>query len=351
MDQPKNQETRVLHKYAEIIKSDSFPPPRFGHTVNLVNKSSIIVFGGAISTPGNYKMTADLYLYNMPSNSWKKLETSTIGKTPHPRAAHASATVRENQLLFYGGSIGNGQYAQDDLWFLDIKNNEDASWMLVPIEGQTPGPRYGHSMVYILPILVLFGGSSSGNSLQKNEIMSDVWIFATDKTPFKWIKLDLKNYSSFNPSARLYHTANVYMKYNGVSDAMILFGGRDNNNVSLKDLNILHKNDSSGNNSNNESEKYIWTNIQPENSDIQPIQRHQHSSAIFGPFLFVVGGRASNNIQTTFDVFSFISKKWFRFGTIGLFRHTVWIYFNVVNSEKIDLNLYIYGGFDSENNS
>jgi len=26
---------------------------------------------------------------------------------PHARAAHSSATVRENQLLVYGGSIGS----------------------------------------------------------------------------------------------------------------------------------------------------------------------------------------------------------------------------------------------------
>jgi len=342
-----DKNNKVLSKYAEIVKSDSFPNPRFGHTVNLVSKSTVLVFGGAISTPGNYKMTSDLYLYQIQSNQWKKLETSAIGKTPHPRAAHASATVRENQLLFYGGSIGNGQYASDDLWFLDIKNNEDASWMPVPIEGQTPGPRYGHSMVYFLPILVLFGGSSSGNnSLQKNEIMSDVWVFATDKTPFKWIKLDIKN--NIIPSARLYHSACIFMKYNGGNDAMILFGGRDSNNNSLKDLNILHRDEKEPNGN---SYKYIWDTIQPENNDVIPIGRHQQSSAVFGPFLFVVGGRASNNTPTTFDVFSFISKRWFRFGTIGLFRHTIWTYFNALNSEKKELSLYIYGGFDSENYS
>ena len=232
------QDTKILQNHAEIISSNTLPPPRFGHTVNLVSKTTIVVFGGAISTPGNYTMTADLYLYSMPTNQWKKLETSSIGRTPHARAAHASATVRESQLLFYGGSIGNGQYAQDDLWFLDIKNNEDASWMQVPIEGATPGPRYGHSMVYILPVLVLFGGSSSGSQNQRNEIMSDVWVFATDKTPFKWVKLDI---IGSNPSARLYHSACVYSKYNGGSDAMILFGGRGNQNSSLKDLNLLYK--------------------------------------------------------------------------------------------------------------
>jgi hypothetical protein len=29
---------------------------------------------------------------------------------PHARAAHASATVRENQLLVYGGSIGSKKF-------------------------------------------------------------------------------------------------------------------------------------------------------------------------------------------------------------------------------------------------
>ena len=87
-------------------------------------------------------------------------------------------------MLVYGGSIGNGQYASEDLWFLDIKNNnEEASWMKVPIEGSTPGLRYGHTMVYIMPILILYGGSG------KSEILNDIWILSTDKTPFKWEKV------------------------------------------------------------------------------------------------------------------------------------------------------------------
>ena len=60
-----DKNNKVLSKYAEIVKSDSFPNPRFGHTVNLVSKSTVLVFGGAISTPGNYKMTSDLYLYQI----------------------------------------------------------------------------------------------------------------------------------------------------------------------------------------------------------------------------------------------------------------------------------------------
>lgn len=63
-----------LKQYAELVIPANAPPARFGHTVNLVSKTTVVVFGGAISSPGNYTMTADLYLYNMATNAWKKLE-------------------------------------------------------------------------------------------------------------------------------------------------------------------------------------------------------------------------------------------------------------------------------------
>jgi N-acetylneuraminic acid mutarotase len=63
-----------LKRYGEVLPAYSQPPPRFGHTVNLVSKTTVVIFGGAISSPGNYTMTADLYLYNMSTNTWKKLD-------------------------------------------------------------------------------------------------------------------------------------------------------------------------------------------------------------------------------------------------------------------------------------
>ena len=64
----------------------------------------------------------------MTQNFRKKLETSNSYKPPNIHAVHdVSSTVRENQVLNYGGSIVNGQYATDDLWFLDIKNQEEAN--------------------------------------------------------------------------------------------------------------------------------------------------------------------------------------------------------------------------------
>ena len=98
-----NSDNKVLKKYAQEVQSEKLPTPYFGHTVNLISKTSIVIFGGAISTPDNqasYTMTSDLYLYNMAQNFWKKLETSNSYKPPHVLAVHASATVRENQVLY-----------------------------------------------------------------------------------------------------------------------------------------------------------------------------------------------------------------------------------------------------------
>ena len=69
-----NNNTNFLKLYGEKVYSNNFPPPRFGHTVNLVSQTTVLIFGGAISGHVNYTMTADLYLFNMSLNSWKKLE-------------------------------------------------------------------------------------------------------------------------------------------------------------------------------------------------------------------------------------------------------------------------------------
>ena len=65
-------DNKVLKKYAKEVESGILPPPRFGHTVNIISKTCIVIFGGAISTPDNqasYTMTSDLYLYNMAQNA------------------------------------------------------------------------------------------------------------------------------------------------------------------------------------------------------------------------------------------------------------------------------------------
>jgi protein phosphatase len=207
--------------------------------------------------------------------------------------------------------------------------------MRVPIEGQTPSVRYGHSMVYIMPFLILFGGSG------KSEILNDIWILSTDKTPFKWERISV---NGIYPHIRVYHTANLY-KVAGNAEMMIVYGGRDKENVSLNDISGLRKDQNTG--------EWEWCDFPKEYSktDVVPIGRHQHCAAFFGPFLFIIGGRVGGKEQATFDVYSMNKLKWYRFGNISLFRHSIWVYYNIISQEKFEVYLYIYGGFDGENNS
>ena len=330
----------ILKNSAKIVHSKYLPPPRFGHTVNEISEATFVIFGGVIYTPNkkdSYRMTSDLYLYKVNDNIWTKLEPSksyTYSQLPEPRGAHASATIKKNTVFFYGGSAGKGEFTNDKLWQLEIKSTKEAIWKQVSIEGQTPGQRYGHYMTYIEPNVFLIGGSSNFGQNNKNCALNDVWIIPTNKTPFNWIKLDIKHNSILTP--RSYHTVCIYNKMNG-SSSIVLFGGRNLDNVPLNDLYVLKKRNNN---------KYKWKFLVQKNNEPSPISRYQHSSAMFGPFLFVVGGISTHSNFGNFDVFSFISKSWYNFGSICLFRHTIWIYYNVSEEEEIKLSLYIYGGFN-----
>lgn len=50
--------------------------------------------------------------------------------------------------------------------------------MIVPVEGKTPGRRYGHSLVFLKPYLVTFGGSNV------IKVLGDVCCLSVKKAPY-----------------------------------------------------------------------------------------------------------------------------------------------------------------------
>jgi len=47
------------------------------------------------------------------------------------------------------------------LVLLDLRNEENkGNWTVVPVVGPTPGRRYGHTLTYTKPFLVVFGGNT-----------------------------------------------------------------------------------------------------------------------------------------------------------------------------------------------
>jgi len=58
---------------SKITKLDTFgevPLARFGHTITLVSKTKIVLFGGATGDTGKYVITGDSYNFCMMSNKW-----------------------------------------------------------------------------------------------------------------------------------------------------------------------------------------------------------------------------------------------------------------------------------------
>jgi protein phosphatase len=121
----------------------------------------------------------------------------------------------------------DGLLASDELFHFDLKNGEDeASWNIIPTIGKTPGKRYGHTLCYIKPYIVIFGGNTG------TQPSNDVWIITLENSPFQWSKLELSDDSC--PTPRLYHASGLCTK-GTAQGMMIIFGGRDKDEGPLND--------------------------------------------------------------------------------------------------------------------
>ena len=56
-----------LDVYGEV------PMARFGHTITLVSKTKVVLFGGATGDTGKYSMTGETYLFNILTKTSSKL--------------------------------------------------------------------------------------------------------------------------------------------------------------------------------------------------------------------------------------------------------------------------------------
>lgn len=68
--------------------------------------------------------------------------------------------MEEQQEVLYRLMKG-GSLASDDLYLLDLRSTDDVgSWTVVPVVGTTPGRRYGHTLTFTKPFLIVFGGNT-----------------------------------------------------------------------------------------------------------------------------------------------------------------------------------------------
>lgn len=299
------------------------PLPRFGHTTTLVGGTRVILFGGATGDSGRYLITSDTYSLEVSTGTWTKVVTDG-DNVPTARAAHAAACVDSLQLVVYGGATGGGSLSSDEIFLLDIRDDVHSTWMSVPVLGPTPGRRYGHSMVFNKPLLVVFGGNNG------QQAMNDIWVLDVDHTPFQWQEVALMNAKA--PLPRVYHSADV-CREGPAAGMMVVFGGRTAENRSLKDTWGVRQ---------HRDGRWDWVEA-PVKRGAHPEARFQHCSLFHGTRLLIVGGRAVDvNKPLPTSVYDTESCEWSSLPSMNRFRHAVW-----------DINnfLFCYGGFDHKSPS
>ena len=307
----------------EIPQSLPNPEKRFGHTVTMIEEERAILFGGAVGD-GVYRITNDIYSFDCRANKWSILQPKKTDNAPSPRAAHGATAVESNQLVIFGGAHSHGNLVDNELYLLKVSSSGDSNgrWIKVPVDGQKPSSRYGHSLVFFKPFIVVIGGNIG------SEPTREVWMLSTEKSPFKWQKLE---FGEPQPCARVYQSTCLW-KSSARGDMILMYGGRNTKNAALNDLWGLrrHKNGA-----------WDWIQAPSKNSNIGPVERYQHSMICSNDLVLIMGGRNNSTSITTeipINVYNLENSEWMRFEGINRFRHVSWLSYNM---------LYTHGGFEN----
>lgn len=251
----------------EWDNEDDHPGPRCAHTLTAIpptqnHGARLILFGGATEVEGQgglAGLTNDVHSYDVVSNKWTRLRP--IGEAPSPRAAHAAAAL--GTMIIVQGGVDSSGRPTDDLYGLDMTNDR-CKWYRVVVQGQGPGPRYGHVMDLVMQRYLVSIGGNDGR-----RVVSDAWVLDTSMKPYVWQRL---NPEGNRPSARMYAAGCTR------SDGMLLLcGGRDTSGTPLADAYglLLHTNG-----------QWEWT-LAPGAS---PSPRYQHAAVFVDFRLHVTGG-------------------------------------------------------------
>ena len=312
----------------QLIKSPSvgdIPLNRFGHTIVQISKIKICLFGGSVGDSHKLNYSNDTYTYNVLTKIWKKININNKDSLPKERAAHAAASNDKGQMAIYGGSTKSGGLAEDCFYIFSLNSDDEneGEWTKIKTEGPTPGERYGHSLNFLNPYFVLFGGNCNPN------LSNDIWIInINNNTNYHWIKIDYINDKNNIPVERLYHSSEV-CKYGKSKNKLIIFGGRDSKNNPLNDLWALELKDNKG--------EFIKLFPNPNNNENKLTSRINHTMHFYENILIILGGKSSSSNPVPIEIFDIENNECFRFKTLLVNRHTSFIF---------DKDIFLFGGFN-----
>ena len=125
--------------------------PIFGHSLVMINSVKACLFGGVKGKVKKLNYLNDAYIYNIMNRIWIKINfNQKDGELPCNRSAHAASANDNMEMVIYGGSNESG-LIDDKLWILKLGNQNEGIWSEITTIGPTPGPRYGHSLIFMKP--------------------------------------------------------------------------------------------------------------------------------------------------------------------------------------------------------
>uniref|UniRef100_A0A5B6YIZ9 Putative rab9 effector protein with kelch motifs n=1 Tax=Davidia involucrata TaxID=16924 RepID=A0A5B6YIZ9_DAVIN len=186
-----------IWQWSELTSFGDLPSPRDFAATSAIGNRKIVMYGGW----DGKKWLSDVYVLDTISLEWMELTVS--GSLPPPRCGH-TANMVEKRLLVYGGRGGGGPI-MGDLWALKgliEEENETPGWTQLKLPGQAPSPRCGHTVTSGGHYLLLFGGHGTGGWLSRYDIYHNDCV-VLDRVSAQWKRLPTSNEP---PPARAYHS-------------------------------------------------------------------------------------------------------------------------------------------------
>lgn len=207
-----------IWQWSELTSFGDLPSPREFAAASAIGNRKIVMHGGW----DGKRWLSDVYILDTISLEWAEL--SITGSAPPPRCGHTVNMV-EKRLLVFGGRGGGGPI-MGDLWALKgliEEENETPGWTQLKLPGQSPSPRCGHSITSGGHYLLVFGGHGTGGWLSRYDIYHNDCI-VLDRISVQWKRLSTNNEP---PPPRAYHsmisTGPRYLLFGGF-DGKTTFG-------------------------------------------------------------------------------------------------------------------------------
>uniref|UniRef100_A0A914DQ99 Uncharacterized protein n=1 Tax=Acrobeloides nanus TaxID=290746 RepID=A0A914DQ99_9BILA len=173
-------------EWERVIPSSTLPSSRALASF-VVYKNNLILYGGFSKSSMNpiHQTTTffgDVYFYNIDVMKWEQFFTDNAG----PLLAGHSVSIVGDYMLVFGGSTGNS--CNNTVFILDLKRR---TWIVPTINGTSPSPRYGQSLIKLDENNFVVIGGCAGPGM----VLNDVCLLTMDFTNFtgQWTLLKIEN--------------------------------------------------------------------------------------------------------------------------------------------------------------